>query len=219
LRVLCNCSDTEAWVFGEFENGAKPGQSDALTGRVVHWNREFHTLYVGHMLKGQRHGWGLEIPLRNVLYRKAYSGQWEKDTRLDTPEGEAARNTLKKDKLNTLAYEILDRYGLLQKQLVTFYFTSTLNLNAEGSLQKVDTFDWDRTWSRVFVDDKQVREIRAEADVAVELGTLLGSGYSKIRYAGEWNDVVTNKAPALDGRGIRITQKDAEVRLHFGSFK
>lgn len=41
-----------------------------------------------------------------------------------------------------------------------------------------------------------------------------------MKYAGEWNDVVSNKNPTLDGRGIRESQNDKGVtELHFGCFK
>lgn len=68
-------------------------------------------------------------------------------------------------------------------------------------------------------DDGEVREIRAAVDVAERLKTEL-VGQKLLKYAGEWNDVVSNKNPTLDGRGIRESQNDKGVtELHFGCFK
>lgn len=52
------------------------------------------------------------------------------------------------------------------------------------------------------------------------LKTDLGDQYAYITYAGEWNDVVTNQNPTMDGRGIRASRNNAgQVELHFGTFK
>lgn len=45
-----------------------------LEGRAIHLNKDFHTIYVGYMRDGKRHGWGTDFALKNKETRWTYSG-------------------------------------------------------------------------------------------------------------------------------------------------
>jgi len=84
VRELTYLTTTKAWVLGEWEAKKEGVSENDIEGRVIHINKDHHSLYVGFMHDGKRNGWGVELPLKNLNYRKdlKYAGTWT-DNKID----------------------------------------------------------------------------------------------------------------------------------------
>jgi len=56
-------SSESSWVIGEWELGKENDKTENIEGRVIHINKDGHSLYIGYMHDGKRDGWGVEVPL------------------------------------------------------------------------------------------------------------------------------------------------------------
>ena len=74
LTHVVGAKKENCFIIGKFkpkvqENG-EPGW--IADGRVIHFNQNGYTMYLGFMQAGMRHGWGLEIPIRSEHLRDKF---------------------------------------------------------------------------------------------------------------------------------------------------
>jgi len=100
-----------------------------VEGKVIFFNKDFHTLYIGYMHDGKRQGWGIEIPLRNTDFRLPFIGMWEEDMKVyeDAEKDREIRMNTLKNNLNSELLKIIKNLKLQNMKAVVKYICKTPN--------------------------------------------------------------------------------------------
>jgi len=109
----------EAIVLGEWsEIDVKDVMTWTVNGKVIHFSKGMDTLYVGYMLAHLRHGYGMEIPLKNREYRKeSFSSNWIKGKRVEgNEEFELELKTSSMNYLNALLLKVITKWSLNKEE-------------------------------------------------------------------------------------------------------
>lgn len=242
LKEIEEHADSRSFIIGEWE---EEDDKWIICGRCIQFDKAGHTLYLGYLWKGQRHGWGMEIPLKNTSFRDKYRVNQYKEGQLMLPEEEEKLKELSKKEikksstyLNLLLFNILEKNGLIHSDspvanyLTHRYYIPSDNDDEEkpadvaqenGKVSgptKLSVKDFKFNWNKGF-DLQKNREIREGNDAKAEIiKQNPGSEIIKATYSGELTNTYnnTNVDPEIEGRGIMVVNTNDIIQISVGSF-
>lgn len=138
LRELVNDKTDQSLVIGEWKRKEdfKDDNDWILDGRCIHFNRNGQTMYLGYMNDGLRHGWGIEIPIKNAEFRTKYRVTEFKHGKRVIPKDDDGKYDLvesqtRNSALNSFLLNFLKNNQLDQEEKILPFITNRYYLSPE----------------------------------------------------------------------------------------